>query len=68
MGQALWLAGRTLDAKTYSWEFMGIYASRLEAVRRCSKQNDFVTPVEVGRDAPEEPEYFPDTVYPVRKL
>ncbi len=63
----LWLVGRTLEAELSAWEFMGIYSSRMEAVRRCSKQNDFVTPVEVGKDAPEKREYFPYAVYPVKK-
>lgn len=68
MGAVLWLVGRTIDAELSAWEFMGIYESKLEAVRRCSRQSDFVAQVEVGSDAPEKREYFPGAVYPVRKL
>lgn len=68
MGTVLWLVGRILEAELSAWEFMGIYESKPEAVRRCSRQNDFVAQVELGSDAPEKREYFPGAVYPVKKL
>lgn len=60
----LWLVGRTLDAESSSWEFIGLWPARSDAVKMCSKQNDFLVPVTVGVRAPEEAMYFPEAVYP----
>lgn len=67
MGNVLWLVGRTIESEISAWEFIGVFTKEADAIKYCSRQMDFYAPIEVNVRAPEESEYFPNAVYPVRK-
>lgn len=48
----LWVCGRFTDNKP--WEVQGIYSSEAAAISRCTKRIDFIAPVELDEDLPEE--------------
>ncbi len=60
----LFLVGRIVDDAP--WEVLGIYVEEEAAVRRCHTDRDFVAPVELDRDAPEERMEWPGARFPRR--
>ena len=59
----LWLAGRSFDDEP--WEVLGIYSSEELAVKRCKLYNDFVGPLDLDIDLPEETTGWLDSYYPL---
>ena len=68
----LWIAGRYNAGVTFSnntrfaaWELLGIYSDKDTAEIICTKSNDFVAPVTLGEDLPEETTDWPGCYYPL---
>ena len=59
----LWIAGRNCLDK--AWEILGIYSSEKMAVDRCRIWEDFVAPLELDKDQPEEAQTMPGCYYPM---
>ena len=65
MGEILtvWLAGRTdydevTNEETGRWEVLGLYDDKDAAFARCKEKYDFVTPIKLNEDLPEETVHF----------
>ena len=64
MNNKLWMAGRLMpDGKP--WEILGLYSTREAAVARCRTVNDFVGPLEIDRDCPEDTSDWDCVDFPV---
>lgn len=63
-GLQVWLAGRNLGEET-QWEALGLYATKEQAIERCQKWYDFVAPLVVGEDLPEETVDWSGVEYPL---
>jgi hypothetical protein len=64
----LWLCGqfRKETAFGYVWDFQGMFHIRDDAIKACNNENYFVTPVEVGKELPEEVKDWSVIEYPLR--
>ncbi|HEX7127285.1 MAG TPA: hypothetical protein VF406_16125 [Thermodesulfobacteriota bacterium] len=62
MSDTIWLAGRMLTGQP--WEILGVYATEAEAVARCRRWEDFVGPLTLGVDLPEETAPWSGCYYP----
>ena len=62
----LWICGRFTDSKP--WEVLGVYSSEDAAINRCTKQIDFVAPLELDEDLPEECIEWPGCYYPLAEI
>lgn len=71
-----YVAGRVSESPTATpreliplqrWEILGVYSSRKKAEERCTTDRDFVGPVPVDTDLPEELVTWPDAYYPLPK-
>ena len=56
----IWICGRTTD----NWEILGAFSTEELALARCTRDNDFVAPLEVDKSLPEELMDWPELYYP----
>lgn len=61
----VWVVGRS---HRDSWELRGIYTSEYSAEDRCALDTDFVGPVNVDEDLPEEIVDWPGLRYPLASV
>lgn len=66
----IWVCGRTfpdvVDAEGFCmWELLGLYSTEEAAVARCRSVNDFVSPIPLDVDMPEERVLFPGAYNPL---
>lgn len=77
-GTTLWIAGRVrwqlqevpepMEPRPLAqtaWEPLGIYTSRDDAEKRCAQERDFVAPIPLGVDLPDDSHIWPGMSYPV---
>lgn len=63
MNNKLWIAGRAVEGE--AWEILGLYSTRDAAVARCRKVSDFVGPIELDADQPEDTSEWQGLEWPV---
>ena len=56
----LWVCGRYTD----NWEVLGAFSTEELALARCTKDNDFVAPLELDESLPEEVTEWVGLYYP----
>ena len=56
----LWICGRY----TGNWEILGAFSTEELALARCTRDNDFVAPIELDKSVSEELTEWPDLYYP----
>lgn len=68
-GTVVWVAGRAWSngREVSGWEILGVYSDRELARERCSSPSDFVAPLELDEDLPEERCEWPDAEYPLEE-
>ncbi len=66
----LWIVGRSfwqLEADctwSWTWDFHGVFSSKLKAAGLCKDLHWFIVPVVVDQSIPEKPHVFPDFIIP----
>ena len=60
----VWVCGRNAEGGV--WEILGVYADREAAVKRCRiPRRDFIAPLPLNADLPEETMTWPGCEYPL---
>ena len=62
-GGTVWIVGEAFGAD--GWAFMGVFATKEEAVAACRTERYFVGPATIGVQLPEEIEEWPGAWYPL---
>lgn len=58
----VWIVGRSNES---SWELLGIYDNEKTALQRIKTHNDFIGPVELNQDLPNEIVDWPNLLFPI---
>ena len=62
----IWVCGRYTHDKP--WEILGVYSTEALALHRCTQQIDFIAPLELNEDLPEECIEWPGRYYPLEEI
>ena len=63
----VWVVGKVTD-DCPSWEFEGVFSSRVKAIQACTTANHFVGPADLDAVIPAESVEWPGAFYPLREL
>jgi hypothetical protein len=58
----MWITGRFVGK---NWQILGLYSNKESAIKRCRCSKDFIGPVEIDIDLPDEEISWPGCFYPI---
>jgi len=63
----LWICGkyRSGEFPNVVWDFQGIFLTKKKALNACREKNDFIAPVVLNKELPQEEEIMPGVEYPL---
>ena len=63
-GSTFWICGKSVDWKTCSWEFQGVFDSEESAVSACRSENYFIGPAKLNESLPDSQTEWEGAYYP----
>lgn len=61
----MWVVGKVIDYSAKSWEMIGVFDTKAQALRECRAPLYFLGPIELNRAMPDQTIEWEGAYYPV---